>query len=40
MQTPESLESAFARAREQYAELGVDVNQALTALRSIALSLH
>ena len=40
MHTPEPLESAFARARDQYAELGVDVNQALTSLRSIALSLH
>jgi len=40
MNTAEPLESAFARARDQYAALDVEVDQALASLRSIALSLH
>jgi len=40
MTPPASLESAYARAREQYAALGIDVDQALASLRSIGLSLH
>ncbi|MCC6396422.1 MAG: L-rhamnose isomerase [Bacteroidetes bacterium] len=35
-----NLESAYAHACEQYASLGVDVERALVALRSVSLSLH
>src|SRR6476661_2563481 len=35
-----SIEKAFALARERYAELGSDVDQALAILRSISISLH
>jgi L-rhamnose isomerase len=35
-----SVERAFALAREQYAEWGVDVDQALDRLATIAISLH
>jgi L-rhamnose isomerase len=34
------IEQAFALARERYAELGVDVEQAMQRLSTIALSLH
>jgi L-rhamnose isomerase len=34
------IEQAFALAKEQYAELGVDVDQAVEQLSAIALSLH
>ncbi len=40
MNTTIKLDTAYANAREQYAALGVDVDQALSALRSITLSLH
>jgi L-rhamnose isomerase len=36
----ENRERAFASAREQYAEWGVDVESALTQLSTIAISLH
>jgi L-rhamnose isomerase len=35
-----AVEKAFELARERYAELGVGVEQALTVLRGIAISLH
>lgn len=35
-----AIERAFALAGERYAELGVDVEQALATLRTISLSLH
>jgi len=35
-----NAERAFALAREQYAELGVDAAAALTALQGVAVSLH
>jgi L-rhamnose isomerase len=40
MTTTPSLATAFSLAREQYAALGVDVDGALSTLRSISLSLH
>jgi L-rhamnose isomerase len=36
----ESIEQAFARARDAYAEWGVDVGAACAALRAISISLH
>ena len=36
----ENTERAFASARDQYAEWGVDVDQALARLSTIAISLH
>ena len=36
----ESIEQAYALAKERYAELGVDTDQALDRLRQIAISLH
>lgn len=38
--TPRQIEAAYAAARERYAALGVDTEQALARLRSVALSLH
>src|ERR1700677_1516612 len=35
-----NMERAFASAKEQYAEWGVDVDAALTRLATIAISLH
>ena len=35
-----NVERAFASAKEQYAEWGVDVDAALTRLSTIAISLH
>src|ERR1700733_5860177 len=35
-----SMERAFASAKDQYAEWGVDVDAALTRLSTIAISLH
>ena len=35
-----NTERAFASAKEQYAEWGVDVDAALTRLSTIAISLH
>jgi L-rhamnose isomerase len=40
MTTTPSLATAFSLAREQYAALGVDVDRALSMLRSVSLSLH
>jgi len=37
---PENLQYAFASAKGQYAEWGVDVEQAVTRLSKIAISLH
>lgn len=36
----ELIEKAYAIARERYAEIGVDTEQALAALQNISLSLH
>lgn len=38
--TPRQIEAAYAAARERYAALGVDTEQALARLRGVALSLH
>jgi L-rhamnose isomerase len=35
-----SIEQAFTLARERYAQLGVDVERAIAALRGVAISLH
>ncbi len=37
---PHRIEQSFALAKEQYAELGVDVDRALARLKAIPLSLH
>lgn len=36
----ELIEKAYAIARERYAGIGVDTEQALAALQNISLSLH
>lgn len=40
MPTNEKIERSYELARERYAELGVDTEQALTALRNVPISLH
>jgi L-rhamnose isomerase len=40
MPTNEKIERSYELARERYAELGVDTEQALTALRRVPISLH
>ncbi|MFO0909228.1 MAG: L-rhamnose isomerase [Isosphaeraceae bacterium] len=40
MPTSKQIESAYASARERYAEIGVDTEAALKVLRSIPISLH
>ncbi len=37
---PKHIEAAYSRAKERYAELGVDTNQALDQLRAVAISIH
>jgi L-rhamnose isomerase len=41
MANPENkIQNAYANAKERYADLGIDVDQALTRLEKIAISLH
>ena len=40
MLSPDLIEKSFALAKEQYAEVGVDVDRAIDALGRIAISLH
>ncbi len=40
LNSPDSIEKAFVLAKQQYAELGVDVDRAMDQLNAIAVSLH
>src|SRR6202167_496632 len=40
MNETKAIESGYAWAKERYAQLGVSSDQALTTLRSVAISLH
>lgn len=40
MAEPDAIERSYQLARERYAELGVDTDRALQALRSVPISLH
>jgi L-rhamnose isomerase len=40
MDSEQRIESAYAISREQYAQVGVDVERAMETLRGIAISLH
>ena len=40
MQSGQSIQQAYELARERYAELGVDVDQALKVLAKVSISLH